>query len=59
MKTDARGRSLALNLGDTGAANCPVELVLKRFERHEQVSLRVLAGFAYDALEERLQKLED
>ena len=58
VKTDDRGRSLALDLGDTGAANFPVDMVLKRFERQEQVNLRVLAGYAYDALEEDLGKLE-
>jgi hypothetical protein len=55
VRTDDWGRSLALDLGDTGAANFPVEMVLQRFDRHEEVRLRELAGCAYDALEELLQ----
>ena len=58
VKTDDWGRSLALDLGDTGAANFPVDMVLKRFDRQEQVNLRALAGNAYDALEEVLLKLD-
>lgn len=58
VKTDDWGRSLALDLGETGAANFPIDMVLQRFDRHEPVSLRVLAGYAYDALEELLRKLD-
>jgi hypothetical protein len=58
VKTDAWGRSLALDLGDTGAASFPVDMVLKRFDRQERVSLRELSGNAYDALEELLRKLD-
>ncbi len=58
VKTGVWGRSLALDLGDTGAANFPIDMVLQRFDRNEEVSLRELAGYAYDALEERLRKLD-
>ena len=58
VKTDDWGRSLALDLGDTGAANFPIDMVLQRFDRNEQVRLRELAGNAYDALEELLRKLD-
>jgi hypothetical protein len=58
VKTDGWGRSLALDLGDTGAASFPVDLVLDRFDRHEPVSLRELAGYAYDELEALLRKLD-
>jgi len=58
VKTDAWGRSLALDLGDTGAASFPVDMVLKRFDRQERISLRELSGNAYEELEELLRKLD-
>ena len=58
VKTDDWGRSLALDLGDTGAASFPVDMVLKRFDRQERLSLRELSGNAYDALEELLRRFD-
>jgi hypothetical protein len=58
VKNDEWGRSLALDLGDTGASSFPEEMVLKRFDRQERVELRELAEDTFDALENILRQID-